>query len=299
MFGYVTPHKMELKIKDYERFKAYYCGLCHHIKDNYGNLSRVCLNYDMTFLGLLLDGLSDEPIEVKKIRCPLHITENRPIIINNKALHYSSSINIALFYYKLQDDIIDDKSIKGKLGSLFFSSKEKKFSSKFKNINDILKKELTTLKNIEDSLSFNSIDEICHPFAHLTGELLKSYPEPLKNDSEDLRTNLYWLGYNLGKWIYLIDAFDDLREDIEKNKFNPINHLFNKENEDVDKFINDITARIEFSLLSCGASCHEAFLKLKPSRNYDILDNILSLGIMEKNHLILNKYSNQCNINKE
>lgn len=194
---------------------------------------------------------------------------------------------------------MDDKSIKGKLGSLFFSSKEKKFSNNFKDINDILKKELTTLKNIENSLSFNSIDEICHPFAHLTGELLKSYPEPLKNDNEDIRTNLYWLGYNLGKWIYLIDAFDDLKEDIEKNKFNPINHLFNKGKVDFDKFINDITARIEFSLLSCGASCYEVFLKLKPSRNYDILDNILSLGIMEKNHATLNKYSNQCNINKE
>lgn len=296
MFGYVTPHKMEMRIKDYERFKAYYCGLCHHIKKNYGNISRISLNYDMTFLGLLLDGLSDSSVEVKKIRCPLHITENRPIIINNKALDYASSINVALFYYKLIDDVTDDKSLKGYLGSYLFSSKEKTFSLKYGHINKVIKEELNSLQQLESSLNFNSLDEISHPFAKLTGELLKSYPETLKNDSSEVRENLYMLGYNLGKWIYLIDAFDDLKEDIEKKKFNPINFLFNKENKDIDTFTKEIKERIEFTLLNCGASCHEALLKLNPLKNFEILENILLLGIMDKNDVIINKNScNNCN----
>lgn len=299
MFGYVTPHKMEMKIKDYERFKAYYCGLCHHIKKNYGNISRISLNYDMTFLGLLLDGLSSNSIEVKKIRCPLHITENRPIIINNKALDYASSINVGLFYYKLIDDVMDDKSIKGRFGSYLFSSKEKKFSSTHSYIDNVIKEELNTLNNMETSLSFSSLDEISHPFARLTGVLLKSYPEKLENDSLELRENLYMLGYNLGKWIYLIDAFDDLKDDIEKHKFNPINHLFNKNNIAVDLFIEEIKERIEFVLLNCGYSCHEALLKLNPNKNFEILENILLLGIMDKNNKIINKNTcNNCN-NKE
>ena len=55
MFGYVMPYKLELKIKDYEMFKAYYCGLCISIKENFSNLCRLSLNYDMTFLGILLE----------------------------------------------------------------------------------------------------------------------------------------------------------------------------------------------------------------------------------------------------
>lgn len=70
MFGYVTPYKMELKIKDYEKFKAYYCGLCRSIKYNIGNVPRISLNYDMTFLALLLDSLgTGEQTYVKKKMC--------------------------------------------------------------------------------------------------------------------------------------------------------------------------------------------------------------------------------------
>ena len=60
MFGYVTPLKPELKIREYEAFRSYYCGICMHIKECFGNIPRMSLNYDMTFLGLLLDGLHKE-----------------------------------------------------------------------------------------------------------------------------------------------------------------------------------------------------------------------------------------------
>ncbi|SHI86226.1 hypothetical protein SAMN02745163_00880 [Clostridium cavendishii DSM 21758] len=295
MFGYVTPMKMEMKIKDYERFKAYYCGLCHEIKKNYGNLSRISLNFDMTFLGLLLDGLSYDKTSVKKIHCPLHITENKAIIIDSSALDYASSINVALFYFKLVDDVMDDKSLKGKIGSLFFQHKEKKFSLSYSIVNKIIVNELENLKKLENSLNFNSIDEISHPFAHLTGMLIKAYPNELINDTLELRDELYILGYNLGKWIYIIDAFDDLKEDILKKKFNPINHLFNNNSLTADEFIPLIKNRIEFTLLNSSASAYESFKNLKINKNYDILDNILSLGLMDKNHKILNKYcQNNC-----
>ena len=74
LFGYVTPLKPELKIREYESFKSYYCGICMHIKENFGNIPRLTLNYDLTFIGFLLDGLSNEPIKNKSIHCLKHLT---------------------------------------------------------------------------------------------------------------------------------------------------------------------------------------------------------------------------------
>ena len=77
MFGYVTPFKMELKIKDYEKFKAYYCGLCHEIKSNFGDLPRMSLNYDMTFIAVLFDALSSDKTIYEPFKCALHPTKKK------------------------------------------------------------------------------------------------------------------------------------------------------------------------------------------------------------------------------
>ena len=109
MFGYVTPLKPELKIREYEMFRGYYCGVCMHIKDTFGNLPRLTLNYDMTFLGLLLDGLHKESPQIKFQRCMAHPLKNKPMIISNKSLEYTAAMNVSLVYYKLLDDVNDDK----------------------------------------------------------------------------------------------------------------------------------------------------------------------------------------------
>ena len=119
MFGYVMPCKMELKVRDYEKFKAYYCGLCHTIKEQYGNLPRATLNYDMTFLAILLDSLNDKPLASKKITCSLHPLSKKLILIDNEALKYAAQCNIVLTYYKLIDNINDDNAIQSKVASMF------------------------------------------------------------------------------------------------------------------------------------------------------------------------------------
>lgn len=42
MFGYVTIRKDDLKVKDYNKYQAYYCGLCQDIKEAYGKRVRRC-----------------------------------------------------------------------------------------------------------------------------------------------------------------------------------------------------------------------------------------------------------------
>ncbi len=128
MFGYVTPYKMELKIKDYEMFKAYYCGLCISIKNNFSNLCRMTLNYDMTFLGILLDSLEYSKHKYVVTKCIAHPMKKRPKVIDNRALDYAAFCNVSLVYYKLLDDYNDDNSLSKKFISMYI----KKFINKSK-----------------------------------------------------------------------------------------------------------------------------------------------------------------------
>jgi len=288
LFGYITPLKAELKVKDFKRFKCYYCGLCCEIKKQFGNIPRLSLNYDMTFLALLLDGLNPEEVKVDSHICILHPGEKKTIVIDNKPLSYASAINIALFYYKLIDDINDDKNLKSKLSAAILSPYRKKFSKTILKIDEYIKKCLLKLNILEKSQNFTSIDEICDPFSELVGIVLKNYPFKLSNDCEKLRHTLYTLGYSIGKWIYIIDALDDLKEDMEKKKFNPINFLYNKEALEYNKFIEIIKPKIEFIILNCGYTCIENLKKLDLKRNKDILCNIIELGLMDKYTQIIN-----------
>ena len=282
MFGYVTPLKAEMKVKDFARFKCYYCGLCCHIKKEFGNIPRMSLNYDMTFLGLLLDALNPEELEVSAHRCALHPTEKKVVVANNKALSYAAAMNISLFYYKLLDDVHDDKNLRSKFFSVVLSPYKRKFGASIIKINNDINQCLKNLSILEDNKSFTSIDEICDPFSNLVGLILRDYPYKLKDDCLELRNTLYTLGYSIGKWIYLIDALDDLKSDMGKDKFNPINFLYNKDSLEYDKFIDFIKPKIEFTILNCGYSCKENLEKLQLNRNEDILYNIIELGLMDK-----------------
>jgi len=277
MFGYVTPYKMELKIKDYEMFKAYYCGLCISIKNNFSNLCRMTLNYDMTFLGILLDSLEYSKHKYVVTRCMAHPMKKKPKVIDNKALDYAAFCNVALVYYKLLDDYNDDNSLNKKFISMYI----KKFINKSKDdLSPILvniEENINKLSSLEKSQDAISIDELSDPFASLTAFIISYY---YKN--ENFFNDLYNLGYNLGRWIYIIDAFDDLKEDIEKHKFNAINKAFNAENLSYDELIIKQGNRIEFNLLMSANTTVEALDKLPINKNKDLLFNILQLGLMNK-----------------
>lgn len=277
MFGYVMPYKLELKIKDYEMFKAYYCGLCVSIKENFSNLCRLSLNYDMTFLGILLDSLNDEKNNYEVSRCVAHPLKKKPKVINNKALNYAAFCNVALVYYKLLDDYTDDKAIHKKLLSLYL----KKFIEKenldlqplLKNMED----NITKLTELEKSKEYISIDELSHSFADLTGFLISFYyKDAIFNE------DLYKLGYNLGRWIYIIDAYDDLKDDMKNNKFNAINKAFNPEGLSFENLLETHQDRIEFNLMMSASTTVDALNNLPLEKNQDLLLNILQFGLMNK-----------------
>ena len=284
MFGYVTPLKMEMKIKDYEKFKAYYCGLCNSIKSNFGNLPRLTLNYDMTFLAVLLDSLSEDKYNFTEFKCLMHPLKKRLMLNNNAALDYAAFCNTTLAYYKLMDDVQDNKSSKSKVFSMFLKNYLKKSKVEDKVVMEYTKEKLLLLNTLEANYNDISLDELSHVFADLTGFIVSFYYK-----EATFKESLYWLGYNLGKWIYIIDAYDDLEKDIKDNSFNAINSLLNTEHLDFKSFSVLIKPRIDFILVSCAEQCLKYLNTLPLIKNEDILYNILELGLMEKMEKVLNK----------
>lgn len=291
MFGYVTPCKMELKIKDYEKFKSYYCGLCLAIKKDFGNIPRISLNYDMTFLAVLLDSLSTDKSSYKRHTCMVHPLKKRIAVIDNAALNYAAFCNVILTYFKLIDNINDDRSYKSILASVLLKKHIKKYSKTDLKIHiNYIENSLNMLTKLETDESKKSIDEISDVFADLTGYILSSYIDKLSIEPEDgVKEKIYWLGYNLGKWIYIIDAWDDLERDMKENKFNLINKIYNNEQLKYEDFSNTIREKIDFLLITCAANCMEYLTQIPLKKNKELLFNILQFGLMEKMDIVFKR----------
>lgn len=289
MFGYILPLKSELKVKEFEYFKSYYCGLCNEIKREYGNLPRFCLNYDLTFIGFLLDGLYSEPLNLESVKCLKHPGDTLIISSKTNALNYCSNLSILLFDYKLKDNIEDDKSIKSKLFKFFLSSSAKKSLLQLNSLSNKISNNLSKLSLLEKSKSFTSLDEITDPFSDIIGTILRDFPYELEEDTTLIRNDLYSLGYFIGKWIYLIDALDDLKDDISTNNFNPYNVLFNKESLSYENLISSCINDIDFYILNCLVNCSEFLKNIPFKKHYTIIDNVINLGMLNKYYEVLRK----------
>lgn len=297
MFGYVTPLKDELKIREYEEFKSYYCGLCFHIKEHFGNLPRMILNYDMTFLALLLDSLSPTETVATQKGCMTNPIKKKPVLLNNQALTYAAAMNVALVYFKLLDDQHDDHSLKSKTLGTLLKPYKNKFPASMNELYAIIEENLNTLTDLEENRNFSSIDEVAHPFSLIVAHIFQDYPFEIVNDDTNTRRSLFEFGYALGKWIYIIDAVDDLEKDMEKHKFNPLDFLYNKEELNFEALFPKIKDRVSFTLLNCGTTVKEALGQLPLQRNESILYNIISLGMMDKYTKVL--HNCQCKNKKQ
>ena len=193
---------------------------------------------------------------------------------------------MALIYYKLLDDYLDNNSLKSLALVKSLTPYYKKISNN--NLDNIIKDNLNKLHSLERSGNFSSLDEISHPFSHIVGEVLKECPFKLKDAGKEARNNLYLFGYYFGKWIYLIDAFDDLKEDMEGGKFNPISKVYNKKNYSYEELLDIVREKVDLILMTLASSCSEKLNDLPLVKNKEIIENVINLGLMDKyNHILL------------
>jgi hypothetical protein len=283
MFGYVVPEKPEMKIKEYELFRAYYCGVCRSIGRRHGHLRRLSLSYDATFLAVLLSAAAGESIQVNKKRCFVHPLKKRHVVSNSSVVDYASDINIILAYYNLEDKKRDKESLISASALILLKRAFKRLRKKYSDKCGVIEQRLGELIRLEKE-KCASIDMAAEPFAKLMEEIT-AY-EPLCAD-EDTGKILRWLGYNLGKWIYLMDAYDDLEKDIRNGNYNPFIYQYGYNKQGVDAFRQQIREKAEFILFYPLNEISRAFELLEAKRNRGILENIIYVGMLSKTENIL------------
>lgn len=283
MFGYIVPEKPEMKIKEYELFRAYYCGVCRSIGKHQGQLKRLMLNYDSTFLAVLLSAVAGEKVKVLKKRCMAHPLEKRHVISQSEVVDYASDINIILAYYNLEDKKRDEASLISSSALIMLRRSFKRLRKQYEKKCTVMEKQLDDLVKLEKE-KCASMDMAAEPFAKLMEEVT-AY-EPLCSD-EKIEKILRWTGYNLGKWIYLLDAFDDLEKDIKAGNYNPLVYQYGYDNQDISGFKDKIRSRVEFNLTYSLNEVSRAFELLETKTNKSILENIIYLGMLRKTENIL------------
>ena len=272
MFGYVRINKMDLTFREFDVYKGYYCGLCKYLKQNHGEISRLSLNYDITFLILLLTSVYRPKSTITQEVCIANPIKKKARIVN-EVTEYAASMNVLLTYYKLEDNLHDDKGIKDILAYHMYKGKLKKAYEKYPEKADYIKNQLLLLQNLEESNS-TDIDAVSNTFGNLMGEIFA-----YKNDKyeHDLRI----IGFNIGKYIYILDAYEDLDKDIKKGRYNPFIEYANKK-EELRKRVDKL---ISISLGHLAQSIDNLHIKF----NINIIENIIYSGVYLRYKNILNK----------
>ncbi|MGI6711739.1 MAG: DUF5685 family protein [Bacillota bacterium] len=287
MFGYIKPEKEELKIREFSLFRAYYCGLCLELKKRYGQASRLLLNYDTAFLGLFLSSINNEEEKILPVRCPVHPVQKQPVIIDNFYLSFAADINILLAYHNLLDNWQDDRSYFSLAGTKLLSKTYQKAAALHPKIDRLISEQTGQLFLLERNKS-KSIDAAADTFAKILEEiyLVKSTP------SARMKA-IKWLNYNLGKWIYLIDAFDDLGDDIIKGRYNPYLYAYEYQGEGYENFLQQIKPQAQFLIMYTLSQIGQAYELLNVTKNKGILENIIFLGMRKTTDNVLNQRSCQ------
>ena len=261
MFGYVTANKPELKMREFGRYKAFYCGLCRRLGKNNGAVSRLTLSYDMTFLILLLSSLYEPEEQQERHRCLIH-PGKKQWMIYNQITDYASDMNVLLSCYHFQDDWEDERSIAGFCGATVFAGRAKKIAGQYPRQSKVIREQLGRLAELEQK-GITEPDAISRPFGELMSELFV-YREDAFQDI--LRS----FGFYLGKYIYLLDAFMDLEKDLKKGSFNPF-----RESTDREDFEESVRQMLEGTIRQAVAE----FEKLPLEQDLPILRNILYEGV--------------------
>ena len=241
-----------------------------------GQTSRLTLSYEATFLALLLSALSDEEEQLTIGRCLLHPGRKRLFLKDSPFLDYAADAGVLLAYYKLLDDWHNESAIKGLLGAGFFSLTKNKAEIKRKQLALRIAWELEQLQTLEEA-ACPSLDRAAEPFARIMRELFS-----VPGASEDLLS----FAYELGRWLYIVDAYDDLEADLKSGSYNPLRYQFAWQGEEASVFREQVKPQVEFNLYYTLGKLQDHYKQLSIGRR-EVLDNIVLLGLNQTTARIL------------
>ena len=275
MFGYLQIHKDELKVKEYEAYKSVYCGLCKQLGRDYGFLTRLILSYDCTFYAILLMSLKRSCTGFSNGRCKFNpLKKCKFADCKDNAYSKASALSVISAYYKVVDDIDDSgffKRIALKIAKPFFGRRQKKAARRFPEIEIIVSEMMKNQKAAEND-ELVTIDKAANPTAKMISDLAA-----LEGGNDLQKRVLSEFGYQIGRWVYLIDAADDYEKDKKSGNFNP----FIKADINDKDYINSVLSQ---SL----ARAYDAYNLLDIIDFKPIIDNMMLYGFPNKQNAVLN-----------
>ena len=273
MFGYVTIYEPELKVKDLKKYKAYYCGLCRMLKEKYGFMGQMTLTYDMTFAVILLSSLYENASEAERHRCKVHPIKKQ-MMLRNEITDYAAAMNVLLAYYHMEDDWQDDRKVTSLMTKSMIHGKVRRIIEEYPRQSRAIRSALEELSFCEKE-ECTDIDRTAGCFGRLMEELFV-YREDI------WERNLRKMGFFLGKFIYIMDAYEDLPEDLKKGRYNPLRDMYGKD---------DYEGRMKQILCMMIAESTAEFERLPCLLDVDILRNILYDGVWNRYNKIQMKKS--------
>lgn len=275
MFGYITINKDELKIKDYNKYQAYYCGVCADLKNHFGRIGQMSLSYDMTFLALLLTSLYDEEEDLGSQACALHPLNRQPACRSDYTA-YAADMTILLSYHNQMDNWIDDHKKSAYLSAQLLKKHYARLALRYPRQTAALETYMEELKACEASGDPNP-DHASGATGRMLGEIFVCH------EKDVWAASLRRMGFFMGKFIYLMDAYDDVERDQKQNTYNPFKGWYGQP---------DFDERCREILTMMMAECSREFEKLPIVNNGEILRNILYSGVWTKLEVIRKERNN-------
>lgn len=269
MLGYVTADRQELKIREFDVYRGFYCGICKSAGSRYGQLSRFVLSYDAVFLALVLSAVSGDNPQICRERCIVHPIRKNPVVRGSGAVDYAADMMIALAYHKVIDDREDDRSLKAAAAEAAIRRAYKKVCAVYPDVCAEICDAEAELKALEAAKS-GSVDMTAAASAKMAAAVFSGYP----SDEKTARI-LRELGASIGRWIYLMDAVDDYERDKLRGGYNPL--IYRKEGRDeLGPVLYEYLSQTlnSLNLLELGA-------------NKGIIENIVLLGMRARTEDLL------------
>lgn len=274
MLGYLHPKLKSSNSKLKEQYKALYCGLCHGLKKNYGYRGIACLNYEVTFLLLLIISASEKESVIFHGSCCLTPFVRVPFIdYLSREVKTSADISILVSGFEIKDNINDGGVFIWKIFDRLLSKLNETATNEISEFEASIKNKLNTFYNLENNKSDNIDDILC-----ACGDIVEKFVAPLLPAVDGPVAEIISMIANyIGQWIYLVDACDDLQKDISTDNFNPLRHLY-------DYRI------VRVKMLGLQLHIRELISRLPLNEYGELLHYFSEICIPEKSSRILEKY---------
>ena len=221
MFGSLKLLRGVTTPDQYRRYRRYYCGLCQQLATDYGTAARLFLNYDTTFLYILMSSAAKAAPEPQKIRCPVAPWRPKEAFLLPAIGEFTAAATIYLAGMKLRDDLMDEGGLHRRVASWWLRQKETVAKAYFGKAGiDLERAESLYRRQGQLEKGEASLADLCRPTEEGLAYLFTAGGDLFATPAD--RPVLAALGAALGRVIYVLDSFVDLPTDYRCDRFNAL-----------------------------------------------------------------------------